>query len=350
MHFDFEGRYIDTPSLESAMSWRERLLLSFFVHLLLVALVLVVPRLQFMQDAAQRRADRLASIIEDERLALLQERREEPRFIFVEPFVDTSASAPPPSEAALSDLDRVAQSPEQDEMPLNDLPNAQGNSFEFVESESPSGGRAPFTATGERLDATEEESESSERIDVATREANPEPEDPDVAPGDGGLFENPSLDARGNRPPDAVSPTQSDQPGRILNQALGRLNSVSRSQSFHNLRGRTDRYGPDIQFDSKGVDFGVWIRRFRAQIYRNWFIPYAAMSMSGSVVLTFNVHKDGAVTDLMVQRPSTVDAFTNSAHNAMRGSNPTYPLPPEYPEDQAFFTVTFYFNERPPGR
>ena len=74
------------------------------------------------------------------------------------------------------------------------------------------------------------------------------------------------------------------------------------------------------------------------------------MSMSGNVVLTFNVHKDGALTELAIQRPSTVDAFTNSAYNALRGSNPTYPLPPEYPDDQAFFTVTFYFNERPPGR
>ena len=72
--------------------------------------------------------------------------------------------------------------------------------------------------------------------------------------------------------------------------------------------------------------------------------------MSGNVVLTFNVHMDGALTDLAVERPSTVDAFTNSAFNAIRGSNPTYPLPPEYPEDQVFFTVTFYFNERPPGR
>jgi hypothetical protein len=25
------------------------------------------------------------------------------------------------------------------------------------------------------------------------------------------------------------------------------------------------------------------------------------------------------------------------------------PLPPEYPDDHCFFTVTFYFNETPPG-
>ena len=327
------------------MSWRERLLFSLFLHLLVVVLALVLPRLQFVQDAAERRAERLAEMAEQETLALLQERSDEPRFIFVEPLVDIPAQATPPV-AALSDLDRAAQSSEQSEMPLNDFPNAQGNSFEFVESENLSEGLDPVTLTGENLATAETVlDEPSDGVDEIS-----EPDILDVTSGGGGSFENPVLDARGNSSRDALAPIERDQQGRILNQALGRLNTVSRSQSFHNLRGRTDSYGPDIQFDSKGVDFGVWIRRFRAQIYRNWFIPYAAMSMSGSVVLTFNVHKDGAVTDLTVQRPSAVDAFTNSAHNAMRGSNPTYPLPPEYPEDQAFFTVTFYFNERPPGR
>jgi hypothetical protein len=31
----------------------------------------------------------------------------------------------------------------------------------------------------------------------------------------------------------------------------------------------------------------------------------------------------------------------------MLASNPTIALPPEYPEDKVFFTVTFYYNERP---
>ena len=26
------------------------------------------------------------------------------------------------------------------------------------------------------------------------------------------------------------------------------------------------------------------------------------------------------------------------------------PLPPEYPDDKAFFTVTFYYNDQPPGQ
>ena len=73
----------------------------------------------------------------------------------------------------------------------------------------------------------------------------------------------------------------------------------------------------------------------------------AAMSLKGHVVITFNVHKDGRITDLTVIRPSDIAAFNNAALNALSQSNPTMQLPPEYPADKAFFTVTFYYNESP---
>ena len=64
--------------------------------------------------------------------------------------------------------------------------------------------------------------------------------------------------------------------------------------------------------------------------------------------MQFNVHKDGSITDLNVAGPSGVDAFNNAAMGALSSSNPTQPLPPEYPSDKAFFTVTFFYNETPP--
>jgi len=81
---------------------------------------------------------------------------------------------------------------------------------------------------------------------------------------------------------------------------------------------------------------------------RSWLIPLQAASMKGHVVLTFNVHKDGTITDVEVRTPSPVDAFDTAARGAISTSNPTAPLPPEYPSEKAFFTVTFYYNEVPP--
>jgi len=67
----------------------------------------------------------------------------------------------------------------------------------------------------------------------------------------------------------------------------------------------------------------------------------------GRVVLQFNIHRDGHITDLVVAQPSDIDAFNRAAFNAILGSNPVEPLPPEYPDERAFFTVTFYYNESP---
>jgi TonB family protein len=136
-------------------------------------------------------------------------------------------------------------------------------------------------------------------------------------------------------------------PGGALGQALQDLRRYVQRDTFGNERGGVGEFGPAIQFDTKGVEFGPWIRRFVAQIKRNWLIPYAAMSMKGHVVITFNVHKDGSITDLSVVGPCPIDAFNNAAYGALASSNPTMELPPEYPADQAFFTVTFYYNEQP---
>ena len=56
----------------------------------------------------------------------------------------------------------------------------------------------------------------------------------------------------------------------------------------------------------------------------------------------------GTISDLNVVGPCPIDAFNNAAVGALAGSNPTQPLPPEYPADKAFFTVTFFYNEAPP--
>jgi TonB family protein len=136
--------------------------------------------------------------------------------------------------------------------------------------------------------------------------------------------------------------------GGSLGDALRNLERYVQNEQFDNPSGGSGAFGPAIQFDTKGVEFGPWIRRFIAQVKGNWMVPLAAMSLRGHVVLTFNVHKNGFITDLAVVQPSSIEAFNNAAFGALASSNPTQPLPPEYPADKAFFTVTFFYNESPP--
>ena len=104
-----------------------------------------------------------------------------------------------------------------------------------------------------------------------------------------------------------------------------------------------------VKYDSKGVDFGPWVRTFMATVNRSWTIPRTAMAVQGRVVVTFVVHKSGSVTDIVVASPSDVAIFNDSARKAIFGASLTEPLPAAFAPESCPFTVTFYFNQRPPA-
>jgi TonB family protein len=306
MHLDFHGRYVEYDPVGGGLRWWDGVLLSVVVHAVLIAVALFLPTLAFFD-----RSEKLAQL--EEKLA---EKRERPQFVFVQPKVDLPA-AKPRARSEASDLDRTSRTPQPAPAPQNELPYARGNSADRVES-SP---------------------------DERARGKGPEPEPAPEPPKE--------LPQRTVEPPDdrqarlTLPQQETAKPsGGSLGEALKNLQKYVQQDSFNNQRGNVQDLGP-LQFDTKGVEFGPWIRRFVSQVRRNWFIPYAAMTMRGRVVLTFNVHRNGMLTDVQVVQPSPIESFNIAAVNALIASNPTQPLPPEYPEDKAFFTVTFYYNESP---
>ena len=105
-----------------------------------------------------------------------------------------------------------------------------------------------------------------------------------------------------------------------------------------------------IQFDTKGVEFGPWLKRFVAQVRSNWLIPQGVMTEKGHVVVSCRVRKDGTIVDISLAEPSSVNVFNLSARNALATSNPTIPLPSEFPDESLPLTMTFFFNETPPRK
>ncbi len=317
MYFDFDDNRPDTPRITQPLSRREVVLVTINLHALVVIAILLGPRIPWVRAIIERQQQEM---IEQQRLEQ-EKQQERPRFVFMQPRLDLTSPKPPP-RAELSDLDRQARTVERAPRPDNPLPFSRGNSPERMEAEPP-----------------------------ATRRPTPEP-----APQNG--------DSEAPKPPltlpDAASamerPDTSRQSERgpavgVIADAIRNVRRYAQQENFGNLRGGQDQtVGESIQFDSKGVEFGPWLARFVAQVRSNWMIPQAAMSMRGHVSITFFVHKDGRITEVSVARPSAVDAFTLSGRNAILTSNPTIPLPREYPDDRCFFTVTFYFNEQPPGR
>ena len=173
--------------------------------------------------------------------------------------------------------------------PQNALPFARGNSRELEEAEMapPSRGTAPETSVARGTPKATAEGQ------MAANEPRGRccscPNAPTGATGCGGS------ERRGAR-------------REAWECAAKSRSATSQQQSFDNDRAAATREGL-IQFDSKGVDFGPWLRRFVAQVKRNWFVPQAAMIMKGHVVITFNIHRNGAITDIEVKKPSHIESF-----------------------------------------
>ena len=312
IHLDFDDRYQDEPIVGSALSAREGVLLSIIVHLVVILLFQFGPDIHLFEASPGELEARRQELLRRQ-----EDERAERRFVFVQPKVDLEALRPPP-RADLSDADRQAQARERAKEPENRSPFSLGNSFERAEA-----------AEAERARGAET------NVEPDTKPPAPEPRETARA--------LPPADAGVRRAPATSRPA----PG-TLGEALRNLERYVQNETFHNPQGGVSDPGATIQFDTKGVEFGPWLRRFVAQVRRNWFVPYAAMTFRGRVVLQFNIHKDGRITDIAVVSHSDINAFNLAAHNAILGSNPTEPLPPEYPEPRAFFTVTFYYNENPP--
>ena len=289
-------------------------MLSVIIHLLLIIWFQFGPDLHLFESSPEELEARRQQILRQQ-----EQERDSRRFVFVQPRVDLQALKPPP-RADLSDADRQAQARERAPQPQNPLPFSQGNSAERVEATPQEQARGPDTP-----------------VKPDTQPPGPEPQEQiarTLPPADTGARRSPS--------------TSRPAPG-ALGDALRNLERYVQNETFNNPQGGLTDPGATIQFDTKGVEFGPWLRRFIAQVRRNWFVPYAAMTFRGRVVLQFNIHKDGRITEIAVVAPSDINAFNLAANNAILGSNPTEPLPPEYPEPKAFFTVTFYYNENPPN-
>ncbi len=318
MYFDF---YDDRPDylainrdverLESLLHLIIAVLVAFFLDIVAVVVLIVMAT---MPDSDAAKAAALARVPE-----------EPTRFVFMAPRIDTPALKPPPNADA-SDKNRIAAAPEQSPNPTNPLPFSRGNTPERVEE--------PVAPPPARADAQPKPGEA---------EAQKPAQSDQAAPNIPGLVGRPAASDR------AGAQGSPGTPGP-LSSALGNPLRYSQGDAFNNPGGQGGQQESSIQFDSKGVEFGPWIRRFIAQIKRNWMFPLAVASMSGHVAITFYVDKEGRLTEVTVVEPSRVTAFNGSARGALEMSNPTHPLPPEYPDDRCFFKVTFYFNETPPYR
>jgi hypothetical protein len=325
MYFDFGDGHPDLPRLPRALSPREGVFVGIIIHLLVIILALVVPRTEWARTRAKAAEAARVAMAERQRA-----NRIEP-FMMAQPRVDIEALRPPP-RAPLSDKDRMAMTRERPPNPTNQQPFSRGNTRQPEEAAPPStspppGAPTPPQSAGNNGDRDTLPREAQAGYVVSDR-------------GTGG--NEPSNNTVASRIPPGTP--------RALADALGNLSRyVERSGAQLENPNGGGQYGQSFQFDTKGVDFGAWLRAFKAQVMRNWMIPQAAYFLHGHVSLTLIISRTGAITELQVIDPSSVDGFTHAAYNALAASNPTVPLPPAYPDQTLRMRVTFFYNEEPPA-
>ena len=333
MYFDFEDGHPDLLRVPSALTAREGVMLSIIVHLVIALVAVLVPRTEWWKA---REAARQAQV--EALQARVEEPRDSPRFVFMQPQVETEPQRPVEPRAPLSDRDRTSMTLERAPNPANPQPFSRGNTPEYVEPgpppSPPSVARDPGPVTPPMPPATPQSQARAETPGQA----------PDALrlPDGGRTPSNRRDEPTGGRTAE-TSPS--------LGRALSELSRYAEQAARENPNGGgTSQFG--FQFDSKGVEFGPWLRRFAARVRGNWYsiMPQTARYLKGHVVITFNVQRTGGLTELNVIGPSEVDSFNNAAFNALAMSNPADPLPVEYPSDRLLITVTFYYNEQPPSQ
>lgn len=308
MYINFDESRPDTPRLDRSLTSLEQVLLTLLGYACLVIVFLIWPHLPFVKAwQAEQQA----------RLAELERQQQVPDVQYVFSVPKTEMEKMPLRRPDLSDETHRAESMERPPEPKNTQPFSRGNTTDNMPAPRPS----PAAPT-------------------------PQPQPGQPAPPNPNALALPEAPIGTIAKNDPSKNPATEKPG-LLSDAIKHVDRYAQGETLQNAQGGAD-LGPSIQFDTKGVDFGWWMRRFRAQVYRNWLIPYAAMALHGHVVITFWIHRDGTISDVRILQPSSIDAFTRAAYNAIIASNPTLPLPKEYPDEKGQMTVIFYYNEMPP--
>jgi len=111
----------------------------------------------------------------------------------------------------------------------------------------------------------------------------------------------------------------------------------------------------EILSDTKGVDFGPYLRRVLHDVRLNWYnlIPEVARSpqmKKGKVSIEFAVLKDGSVAGMKLREPSGDLSLDRAAWGGIIASNPFPLLPSEFNGQYLHLVFRFYYNPDPSMR
>jgi TonB family protein len=100
-----------------------------------------------------------------------------------------------------------------------------------------------------------------------------------------------------------------------------------------------------VQIDGGNFPFASYISRMRQKIATTWEVPAGTEGLERSAVVFFRVHRDGSVSNVEIEKSSTLQLFDRSCQRAVIEAAPLPPLPREYSDE--FVAVHFSFVYQP---
>lgn len=153
--------------------------------------------------------------------------------------------------------------------------------------------------------------------------------------------------------PFAIPSASSSVDQAIHAAATNRNNSTSFNNSGDRgsgIRPHIDTRGDmEILSDTKGVDFGPYMKRLKVTIYDHWYplIPESAMppiSKKGRLIVEFAIMKDGTIRGMRLVAGSGDDALDTAAWGALTSAVPLDKLPNAFSGDYLLIRAIFYYN------
>lgn len=295
--------------------WRRRtmFLLSIVFHAVLIVILLVSP------DLLQRL----------ERALGVQVQAEQPKdqvtFLALPP--DLQKLRQTPRTNILSDKDRQAQG----RAPLinpyaNRMPYSRGNTPLPEEAGGRKSPPSPPPAPQQPAAKANNGAQAAAKPPPPQEEAKLKLEDVPAASQGGANLKLPS-----QTPGEAIQQSlQAASRGRSSGQIPG---AGSGPGQFNNPNSSFSIGGLQVLSDTRGVDFGPYLRRVIAVVRQNWYnvIPESArLGQKGVCSVDFAIQTDGSVPGLDLSSSSGSEALDRAAEAGIHASTPFEPLPSEY--------------------
>ena len=110
--------------------------------------------------------------------------------------------------------------------------------------------------------------------------------------------------------------------------------------STQNRAGTISVGTPDAGFGSR---FAWYVQQITGQVAQQWYTGMLDPRAAGHrVYITFQIQRDGSVTDARIAQPSGDPTLDQTALNAVLRSSPLEGLPPDYAGSH--INVTYYFD------